>query len=59
MTGWQLIENKWYYLNETGGMSTGWKNLNGIWYYLYSDGSMAYNTTVDGYVFDESGAWIS
>ena len=58
MTGWQFINNKWYYLNESGDMATGWKDVNGIWYYLYSDGSMAYNTIIDGYNLDVSGAWI-
>ena len=43
---------------ESGDMATGWKDVNGIWYYLYSDGSMAYNTIIDGYNLDVSGAWI-
>lgn len=40
-------------------MHTGWlKDTNGKWYYLYNNGAMAYNTVIDGYTLDASGAWI-
>ena len=39
-TGWQKIDNVWYYLNESGVMQTGWLNLGGTWYYLNSSGHM-------------------
>ncbi len=58
-TGWKLDNNKWYYLNESGDMATGWKEINGVWYYLNSDGSMEYDTVIDGYALNESGALIS
>lgn len=39
-TGWQKIDNVWYYLNGSGVMQTGWLNLEGTWYYLNSSGHM-------------------
>lgn len=57
-TGWLSYNGKWYYLQPNGSMKTGWLNDNGTWYYLYSDGSMAYDTTIDGYRVNSSGAWI-
>ena len=39
-TGWQKIDNVWYYLNRSGVMQTGWLNLGGTWYYLNSSGHM-------------------
>ncbi|MGN0144825.1 MAG: N-acetylmuramoyl-L-alanine amidase family protein, partial [Clostridium sp.] len=58
-TGWVKVESEWYYLNASGAMQTGWfKDINGKWYYLYSSGAMAYNTVIDGYKLDASGAWI-
>lgn len=64
-TGWQYIDNKWYYFSpnaegnkEKGCMKTGWLNNNGNWYYFYSDGSMAtgfINLGGDAYYYlDES-----
>jgi glucan-binding YG repeat protein len=57
-TGWLKWNNDWYYLNQGGDMKTGWVYYGGKWYYLYSSGEMAYNTTVEGYKVDSSGAWI-
>lgn len=44
-TGWQLLDGKWYYMNEQhdgrfGAMVTGWKEVGGTWYYFneHSDG---------------------
>lgn len=34
MTDWQLVKNKWYYLNEKGVMQSGWLKLKENWYYL-------------------------
>lgn len=60
VTGWKYINNKWYYMNESGIMAKGWVKSNDIWYYLNDNGSMAtgwikYN---DGnwYYLNESGA---
>ena len=58
-TGWIKDKEQWYYLDISGAMHTGWlKDTNGKWYYLYNNGAMAYNTVIDGYTLDASGAWI-
>lgn len=57
-TGWNLVNSKWYYLNEYGVMKTGWVFTNGKWYYLSNSGAMLSNTTVNGYVLGNDGAWI-
>ena len=59
-TGWTKDGSNWYYLNVSGKMHTGWlKDTNGKWYYLSKSGAMAYNTIIDGYTLDASGAWIN
>ncbi|MDR3595937.1 hypothetical protein [Clostridium sp.] len=57
-TGWQNIRDSWYYLNSSGAMQTGWINDGGTWYYCDEFGVMLANTTVDGYVLSDNGAWI-
>ncbi len=39
-TGWQQIDNKWYYMDSDGAMTTGWQQIGGKWYYMSSDGVM-------------------
>lgn len=40
-TGWQLINNCWYYLQPgTGRMLTGWQYINNHWYYMQASGEM-------------------
>ena len=41
LTGWQKINNKWYYLDTTGNghMLTGWQNINNHWYSIDSTGN--------------------
>jgi hypothetical protein len=57
-TGWKLINNKWYFMNNNGIMQRGWVQTNGNWYYLLNDGEMAVNTvTPDGYKIDQNGKW--
>ena len=64
-TEWKLIDNAWYYFNNSGHMMTGWLNLNGKYYYLNpaDSGKMVAGTTmtIDGisYSFDSSGAYVS
>ena len=53
-----MVNSKWYYLNESGAMGTGWVFTNGKWYYLSNSGAMLSNTTVNGYVLGNDGAWI-
>ncbi|WP_252247665.1 cell surface protein [Clostridium sp. ZS6] len=40
MTGWQKVDNNWYYFNEFGVMQKDWVNSNGKWYYLDNNGCM-------------------
>ena len=59
-TGWQLVDNAWYYLNGDGTMATGLTDVNGVKYYLNpEDGRMAVNTELTvgdvTYRADESG----
>ena len=59
LTGWQKELDKWFYFDSQGIMQTGWfKDTDGKWYFLNKDGSMACNTTVDGYVLNQSGACV-
>lgn len=63
---WAMVNDIWYYFDETGYMKTGWLDINGAKYYLNSDGSMVSNNwnLQDGnwYYFDENGVmktgWI-
>ena len=60
-TGWQLVDNVWYYLNTDGAMARGLVDVNGVKYYLNpEDGRMAADTeiTVDNVIYraDGSGA---
>ena len=57
-TGWNLINSKWYYLNESGAMETGWLCINDKWYYLANNGVMLSNTTINGYILRNDGVWI-
>jgi glucan-binding YG repeat protein len=57
-TSWLYWANNWYFLKNSGAMATGWVLTGGKWYYLYADGRMAKNTTVQGYVVGNDGAWI-
>ncbi len=40
LTGWQEVENKWYYLYPNGTMAIGWTKVEGKWFYLNEDGVM-------------------
>lgn len=57
-TGWKLINDKWYFMNNDGVMQKGWIQSNGNWYYLNDNGEMVSNTvTPDGYTIDKNGRW--
>ncbi|WP_160692268.1 hypothetical protein [Clostridium sp. C2-6-12] len=58
-TNWVKIDGQWYYFDLNGYMKIGWIKDNENWYYLYEDGTMAYNTIVDGYYLNASGAMSS
>ncbi|EJT5935166.1 Bacteriocin BCN5 [Clostridium perfringens] len=58
VTGWKLVDGKWYYLESNGVMAIGWKELGGIWYYLNESGAMVKGwQTISGktYYFNDSG----
>ena len=59
VTGWKLIDGKWYYFESTGVMQTGWKLISGKWYYFHTDGAMRTGwKQIDGkwYYFHTDGA---
>lgn len=56
---WQLIQEKWYFFDESGYRKTGWIPWKNQWYYCGADGVMLTNTTTpDGYYVGGDGAWI-
>lgn len=58
MTGWNKINNDWYYMDSDGLIKTGWIKDNDNWYFLYNNGVMAADTvTPDGYKVDSTGKW--
>lgn len=40
LTGWQQVNNKWYYLYPNGTMAVGWVKVKDKWFYLNKDGVM-------------------
>lgn len=54
-SGWQHINNKWYYLDQSGIAKTGWIYDNGSWYYCNEFGEMVHNQLIDGYRINDSG----
>ena len=60
-TGWQLINNQWFYLNASGDMQTGWLKSGNKWYYLNKSGVMVTGWAQIGwkwYYFNEDGAAV-
>lgn len=58
VTGWQYINNKWYYFLSSGAMVTGWKYINNKWYYFNSGGDMRtdyLHTSTRDYYFYSTG----
>ena len=61
-SGWQKVDNTWYYFDGSGKMATGWQFMNGTWYYLKDWGGMATGWLLaDGawYYLDSSGAMLA
>lgn len=55
---WVTQDGNYYYLNSDGIRAEGWTEINGSFYYFYpGTGIRAANTTVDGFLLDENGAW--
>lgn len=62
LTGWQIVDGQWYYLNAVGTMTTGWKNISEKWYFFDSDGVMTTGWQyVDGkwYYMNPSGSMLT
>ena len=58
-TSWLQGGNDWYYFNPTSGrMQKGWLDEKGDWYYFKNNGMMA-TGYYNGYLFSNSGKWIS
>ncbi len=63
---WIVFNNRWYYADANGKITTGWVEINGVWYYFTVSGSsenpegsmLAGTTTPDGYKLDGNGAWV-
>ena len=58
VTGWQKVNNSWYFLKNDGAMAIGWQKINNKWYYLYNDGTMASDTIINGYNISLDGSMI-
>ncbi|MZK52772.1 MULTISPECIES: GH25 family lysozyme [Clostridium] len=65
-SGWNKINDKWYYFDKGGKIHIGWIKNNNKWYYLKTDGSMVTGINkIDGttYKFTDSGdmetGWIT
>lgn len=59
---WLMVNNKWYYFNAEGYMTTGWQLVNGKWYYMTSNGDMTTGwqfVNDKWYYMDASGAMLS
>ncbi len=59
LTGWQNIDDQWYYYNMDGTIRTGWLKSGNKWYYLNADGVMQTGwVQTDGkqYYMDSNGA---
>lgn len=59
VTGWLSLNGTWYYMDNTGIMTTSWQNVNGTWYYMNDTGAMTtgwQNVNGTWYYMDDSGA---
>ena len=62
VTGWEKIDNKWYYFDSAAVMQTGWLQDGGKWYYLRPSGAMATGWVQDGgkwYFMDAFGVMVA
>ncbi len=51
-SGWQKVDNNWYYFGANGETVKGWlKDTDGNWYYLKDDGAMATGWIKDGKIW--------
>ena len=54
LTGWQKINKKWYFLEDSGKMSSNRWIGN---YYVTDSGAMAVSTWIGKYHVDSNGKW--
>lgn len=53
-TGWQKVDDNWYYLESSGAMASNQWIGN---YYVESNGAMATNKWIGIYYVDNTGCW--
>lgn len=62
-TGWQHINNNWYYFNYDGNARQGWQSINNRWYYFNQQHAAAVtgeqHINNNWYYFDEQNAWAN
>lgn len=64
LTGWNHINEKWYFLNPVsdgaqGRVLSGWQWVDGYCYFFQADGVMSTDTiTSDGYQVNRAGRWM-
>lgn len=59
-TGWQGDNSSgWWYVDDSGNYVTGWKHINQKWYFFDEQGWMAHDTTINGYIIDSTGVWVT
>ena len=59
MTGWEKIDNKWYYFDNNSNFAVGWKKIGNTWYYFNDFGKMMTGwQLINGkyYYFENNGA---
>ena len=59
LTGWQLADDRWYYLDGDSQVTMGWQKVRGRWYYMAENGVMQTGwQQIDGewYYLNGSGA---
>jgi len=60
VTDWRYVDGKWYYMNETGIMtSNSWQRIHDSWFYFDETGAKISNSWVQGlyYVGADGGMW--
>jgi len=60
--GWKLLNQKWYYVNGGGKVTTGWKLLGNTWYFFNESGVMQTGWQKIGgvwYFLNRSGAMVT
>lgn len=59
---WEYIDNKWYWFNSSGYMTTGWQYVGNTWYYMNGSGARQTGWQYLGrtwYYLDKNGAMLT